>query len=193
MIPEAFEGLLTFFFGAPQRVADQAGVGKLPVLHWKDKIIVALEFNTGGAVFFQERIRQIIRGTGSFAFDCPVHAHQFLVVSQNIGRFQFSSVPARRFLRRAFQQVGNHAEVVFCVWLVDANQGTGIVFNLTQEGIDDFHVGCVTCHEYDLVEAMMDQRSGDIIIKIAERLGPDGDGAQSQSRRSHVMGAVSDP
>ena len=69
----------------------------------------------------------------------------------------FAGMPSRGFFRRTFQKVGDHTKIVFSIGFVYAYQGAGIVFDLTQQGIDNLHIGRMTRYKYDFVESVMNQ------------------------------------
>ncbi len=112
---------------------------------------------------------------------------------QHLGGLQFPGMPARGFLRRPFQNIGNHTEIVFGIRLIDTNHGAGVIFYLSQQGIDDFHIRSMSVYEYDLVETVVDQGADNIIVQVSESFGSDRNGTQPQSRRPHMMRAVADP
>jgi hypothetical protein len=102
-------------------------------------------------------------------------------------------MPARRFFRRVFKEIREDPHVALGVRFVKTDPRARIVFQRSEDRVNDFHIRGMAVHNQDFVEPVMNQGAADIVHHVLERFGPDGDRADPKPRRSHVMRAVPDP
>src|SRR5829696_5864207 len=78
-------------------IPNDATRGEVGMVRREEEVLVALELHLGGPVQLDEGVREPV-GFLDLLVDRTVHPDQLLVVSEDLGGFELTRVPARRLL-----------------------------------------------------------------------------------------------